>query len=183
MVKLASCLQASSHVELHEASILSGSPAAKIQHILAGLYAGFKPESLPAVPGLEGEPVLPSRHQSILPRRARRCTSTSCHGARCAAGVGRVEANGEGASQFRTGQRVVSFDWGALHGEGTWQQYRVVPEATLIAVPESVSDTSAAQAIINPVAAVAFVEVTLSRNNFKPQVKRQTACHAPCRVV
>ena len=77
-----------------------------------------------------------------------------------------MEASGEGASLFSAGQRVVSFDWGALHGEGTWQQYRVVPEATLIAVPDSVSDTSAAQAIINPVAAVAFVEVTLSRHTF-----------------
>ncbi len=134
--------------------------------MLTGLYAGFKPESLPAVPGLEGEPVLPAAtveaahacptlHHCSMPRRVR-----------CAAGVGRVEANGEGASQFSTGQRVVSFDWGALRGEGTWQQYRVVPEATLIAVPDSVSDTSAAQAIINPVAAVAFLEVTLWRNNF-----------------
>ena len=135
--------------------------------MLAGLYAGFKPESLPAVPGLEGEQVFSARCSRFWPGRCRHCTTTeSCRSAQCAAGVGRVEANGEGASQFSTGQRVVSFDWGALQGEGTWQQYRVVPEATLIAVPDSVSDTSAAQAIINPAAAVAFLEVPLSRNDF-----------------
>ena len=57
---------------------------------------------------------------------------------------------------------MVSFDWGVLHGQGTWQQYRVVPEATLVAVPASVSDTSAAQATINPVAVAAFLQVTKS---------------------
>ena len=82
---------------------------------------------------------------------------------RCACtGVGRVEVNGEGASKFSRGQRVISFNWGALKGDGTWQQYRVVPEKTLIAVPDSVSDTSAAQAIVNPVTVVGFVEVAFT---------------------
>ena len=85
------------------------------------------------------------------------------------AGVGRVEVNGEGASKFSKGQRVVSFDWGALKGNGTWQQYRVVSEKTLIAVPDSVSDTSAAQAIVNPVTVVGFVEVVLPTLPAAPQ--------------
>ncbi len=80
------------------------------------------------------------------------------------AGVGRVEANGDGASKFSKGQRVISFNWGALKGNGTWQQYRVVPEKTLIAVPDSVSDTSAAQAIVNPVTVLGFVEVKISQS-------------------
>ncbi len=78
-----------------------------------------------------------------------------------AAGVGRVEANGEGASKFSKGQRVVSPGWGARHGQGTWQQYCVVPEEKLIAVADSVSDTSAAQFFVNPVTVVGFVEVSL----------------------
>ena len=81
-----------------------------------------------------------------------------------AAGVGRVEANGEGASKFSKGQRVVSPGWGARHGQGTWQQYVVVPEDKLIAVADSVSDTSAAQFFVNPVTVVGFVEVTLPVN-------------------
>lgn len=64
--------------------------------------------------------------------------------------VGRVEENGPGASKFAKGTRVVAVPWGTFHGDGTWQQYTVVPEAALIAVPDSVSDEAACQFVVNP---------------------------------
>ena len=70
-----------------------------------------------------------------------------------------MESNGEGASQFNKGQRVVSGNWGAYDGNGTWQQYLVVPESSLIAVPDSISDEVAAQFLVNPVTVLGFVEV------------------------
>ena len=130
----------------------------------AGYYQGFKPDSLPAVPGLEGADrnfqAATVLFYAELGHAVRHVSSAFFDAVRCTrAGVGRVEANGEGASKFSKGQRVISFNWGALKGNGTWQQYRVVPEKTLIAVADSVSDTSAAQAIVNPVTVVGFVEV------------------------
>ena len=132
--------------------------------VVAGYYPGFKPESLPAVPGLEGERALSAGIGSLPQHRQHRCNIGRLEqnqNAAAAAGVGRVEANGEGASKFSKDQRVVSPGWGARHGQGTWQQYCVVPEERLIAVADSVSDTSAAQFFVNPVTVVGFVEVSL----------------------
>ena len=61
-----------------------------------------------------------------------------------------MEENGPGASKFPKGTRVVAVPWGTFHGEGTWQQYVVVPEAALIAVPDSVPDEAAWQFVVNP---------------------------------
>ena len=76
------------------------------------------------------------------------------------AGVGTVDRLGDGATRFKEGQRVVAAPWSAKRGDGTWQQYAVVDETALIGVPDSVSDESAAQAIVNPVTAYGFLDVS-----------------------
>jgi hypothetical protein len=48
------------------------------------------------------------------------------------AGVGVVKETGPNAMKFKIGQRVVSTDWGASEGNGTWQQYCAVPESDLV---------------------------------------------------
>jgi NADPH:quinone reductase-like Zn-dependent oxidoreductase len=92
-----------------------------------GVYPGFQPPSLPAVPGLEG--------------------------------VAKVVKNGQGASKFREGQRVVGTPWPAKEGKGTWQEYLSVPEEKLVAVPDDVSDEAAAQFWVNPLTAFGFLDV------------------------
>lgn len=93
-----------------------------------GVYAGFKPASYPATPGLEG--------------------------------VGKVVELGPSCSgRIKRGDRVVAVPWnGAGKGDGTWQQYALVEEANLIPVPESVTDESASQFLVNPVTAYGFLE-------------------------
>lgn len=57
-----------------------------------------------------------------------------------------VEENGPGASQFAPGTRVVGVQFDTITGgSGTWQQYMVVSEGCLLAVPDAVSDEAAAQ--------------------------------------
>lgn len=43
-----------------------------------------------------------------------------------------MAANGPGASKFAVGQRVVGAPWPVEAGNGTWQQYMVVPESCLV---------------------------------------------------
>ena len=43
-------------------------------------------------------------------------------------------------------------------GNGTWQQYVVVSEEVLVAVPDAVSDEAAAQSLINPVPVIAMFQ-------------------------
>lgn len=74
--------------------------------------------------------------------------------------MGVVDSLGEGSARFRLGQRVVAAPWNTRRGDGTWQQYAVVDESVLIDVPDSVSDESAAQAVINPVTAYGFLDVS-----------------------
>lgn len=77
-------------------------------------------------------------------------------------GVGVVEENGPGASKFAVGQRVVGTPFDTIHGgSGTWQQYMLVGEGCLAAVPDAVSDDAAAQAWINPVTTVGMVDEVL----------------------
>ncbi len=47
-------------------------------------------------------------------------------------GVGKVETNGPGASKYSEGQRVVGLPWPVMEGRGTWQQYVVVKEESLV---------------------------------------------------
>lgn len=63
-------------------------------------------------------------------------------------GTGAVEAVGEGVSHLRPGQRVIP-----LGVQGTWQEYVVARAAQLIPVPDSISDQTAAQFVVNPLTA------------------------------
>ncbi len=40
--------------------------------------------------------------------------------------------NGAGASKYAVGQRVVGTPWPVEQGNGTWQQFLVVPEDSLV---------------------------------------------------
>jgi NADPH:quinone reductase-like Zn-dependent oxidoreductase len=48
------------------------------------------------------------------------------------------------------GQRVTGAPFPARAGNGTWQQYIVVEEGALLAVPDKVSDEAAAQFLVRP---------------------------------
>lgn len=63
-------------------------------------------------------------------------------------GMGEVAAVGEGVKNLRPGQRVIP-----LGVAGTWQEYIVAEEKQLIPVPDSVSDHTAAQFVVNPLTA------------------------------
>ena len=68
---------------------------------------------------------MPSRPRTAQRRRKQQLS--------CAAGVGKVEKNGPGATKFKVGQRVVGVPWpGAPEGNGTWQQFYVAPEGVLV---------------------------------------------------
>ncbi|HEY6187636.1 MAG TPA: zinc-dependent alcohol dehydrogenase family protein [Pyrinomonadaceae bacterium] len=63
-------------------------------------------------------------------------------------GMGEVAAVGEGVKHLRPGQRVIP-----LGVPGTWQEYILAPGAQLIPVPDSISDRTAAQFVVNPLTA------------------------------
>jgi NADPH:quinone reductase-like Zn-dependent oxidoreductase len=63
-------------------------------------------------------------------------------------GMGEVSAVGEGVSNLRPGQRVIP-----LGVQGTWQEYILAASAQLIPVPDSISDQTAAQFVVNPLTA------------------------------
>lgn len=63
-------------------------------------------------------------------------------------GMGVVEAVGEGVERPAVGTRVIP-----LGVAGTWQEYVVARAAQLIPVPESISDQTAAQFVVNPLTA------------------------------
>lgn len=63
-------------------------------------------------------------------------------------GMGEVAAVGDEVKNFRVGQRVIP-----LGVQGTWQEYVLAASAQLIPVPDSVSDQTAAQFVVNPLTA------------------------------
>jgi NADPH2:quinone reductase len=63
-------------------------------------------------------------------------------------GMGEVAEVGEGVGHLRAGQRVIP-----LGVPGTWAEYVVAPAAQLVPVPDSVSDQTAAQFVVNPLTA------------------------------
>jgi NADPH:quinone reductase len=63
-------------------------------------------------------------------------------------GMGEVAALGEGVKNLRVGQRVIP-----LGVAGTWQEYLLAESTQLIPVPDSISDQTAAQFIVNPLTA------------------------------
>lgn len=63
-------------------------------------------------------------------------------------GTGEVAAVGEGVTHLSPGQRVIP-----LGAPGTWQEYIIAAAAQVIPVPDSVSDQTAAQFVVNPLTA------------------------------
>lgn len=63
-------------------------------------------------------------------------------------GMGEVAALGDGVKNFRAGQRVIP-----LGVAGTWQEYLLAESAQLMPVPDSLSDQTAAQFVVNPLTA------------------------------
>ncbi|MDX6692911.1 MAG: hypothetical protein QOF02_514 [Blastocatellia bacterium] len=63
-------------------------------------------------------------------------------------GMGEVAAVGDEVKNFSVGQRVIP-----LGVQGTWQEYILAASAQLIPVPDSVSDQTAAQFVVNPLTA------------------------------
>jgi NADPH:quinone reductase-like Zn-dependent oxidoreductase len=63
-------------------------------------------------------------------------------------GMGEVAEVGAGVTHLRAGQRVIP-----LGVAGTWQEYLVAGAAQVIPVPDSVSDQTAAQFVVNPLTA------------------------------
>ncbi|HVG33459.1 MAG TPA: zinc-dependent alcohol dehydrogenase family protein [Pyrinomonadaceae bacterium] len=63
-------------------------------------------------------------------------------------GMGEVAAIGDGVTHLRPGQRVIP-----LGVQGTWQEYILAPSAQLIPIPDSISDQTAAQFVVNPLTA------------------------------
>ncbi|MEW5297939.1 MAG: hypothetical protein WDW38_003768 [Sanguina aurantia] len=95
---------------------------------VGGVYPGFKPATMPAIPGLEGMGTV--------------------------AALGPDTAS----SGVAVGQRVTCLTWGAEAGNGTWQQYSVVKADTLVVVPDDVTDEFAASAVINPVTIIGLLD-------------------------
>ncbi|HEX8746553.1 MAG TPA: zinc-dependent alcohol dehydrogenase family protein, partial [Pyrinomonadaceae bacterium] len=63
-------------------------------------------------------------------------------------GMGEVAALGEGVRNFHVGQRVIP-----LGIAGTWAEYLLAESTQLIPVPDSISDQTAAQFVVNPLTA------------------------------
>ncbi|KAL3695748.1 hypothetical protein R1sor_009824 [Riccia sorocarpa] len=66
-------------------------------------------------------------------------------------GFGIVHSLGEGVSLVKPGQRVVPLMWeeGRV-GNGSWQEYVCLKEEMVVPVPDSISDETAAQFVVNP---------------------------------
>ncbi len=81
-------------------------------------------------------------------------------------GVGVITAVGEGVEGWQVGQRVVP-----LSVTGTWQTYVIAHPGWLVAVPDSVSNETAAQFLVNPVTAWVMLvdELTLQPGDWLVQ--------------
>ncbi|KAK9818687.1 hypothetical protein WJX74_006212 [Apatococcus lobatus] len=96
---------------------------------IQGLYPGFRPTSLPAVPGVEGLGIV------------------EAHGE----GAGNLKIGQRVVAIWPT--------WPVAQGNGTWQQYICVNEDILVAVPDGMADEVAAQFLVNPITAVGMLEI------------------------
>lgn len=61
-------------------------------------------------------------------------------------GVGAVASFSE---RFALGTRVVAAPWPMFYGLGSWAEYCVVPETTLVAIPDEMPDEVAAQFFVS----------------------------------
>ncbi|MBS1766156.1 MAG: zinc-dependent alcohol dehydrogenase family protein [Acidobacteria bacterium] len=68
-------------------------------------------------------------------------------------GLGTVDALGEGVGGWAIGQRVVP-----MGAQGTWADALISPASNLIAVPDTLPDDQACQAVVNPLTAWLMVE-------------------------
>ncbi|KAL3685076.1 hypothetical protein R1sor_003098 [Riccia sorocarpa] len=66
-------------------------------------------------------------------------------------GFGIVHSVGEGVQLVKPGQRVVPLMWEeGWIGNGSWQEYVCFREEMLVPIPDTISDETAAQFVINP---------------------------------
>jgi NADPH2:quinone reductase len=63
-------------------------------------------------------------------------------------GVGVIEDIGVGVKEFRVGQRVIP-----IGVAGTWQEYLLAQSDRVIACPDAIKDSTAAQFVVNPLTA------------------------------
>jgi NADPH:quinone reductase-like Zn-dependent oxidoreductase len=63
-------------------------------------------------------------------------------------GMGEVSAVGDGVNNLSPGQRVIP-----LGVQGTWQEFILAASTQLIPIPDSISDQTAAQFVVNPLTA------------------------------
>jgi NADPH:quinone reductase-like Zn-dependent oxidoreductase len=125
----------------------------------AGVYPGFAPEQLPAVPGLEGMGVVEKlgagaskfkegeQHQAksgawVLPLAFFSLQSAQCQCCTRRSSLGLQK-------HLLAGQRVTAAPFNTKTGQGTWQQYACVPQERVLAVPDRVSDEAAAQFVVS----------------------------------
>lgn len=102
---------------------------------LMGIYPGFTPATMPAVPGLEGMGVV----AAVGPRT-------------------KIPTDLKG---LKIGSRVVPLvmspeDFPTLGG--AWTEYLLVPVENVVLVPDSVEDVSAAQLIVNPLTVIGMLD-------------------------
>lgn len=126
---------------------------------IMGVYPGFTPAGgLPATPGLEGSGQEISKiiHHSLYIIHSP-FTIHHHHTSFIIVIIkGQiVDANGTSLSN---GQRGVVF-FNTKNGEGSWQEYVTVPVANFLPVPDTVSDSSAAQFFVNPVTVYGMLDI------------------------
>ncbi|KAJ3052018.1 hypothetical protein HK097_006981 [Rhizophlyctis rosea] len=73
-------------------------------------------------------------------------------------GYGVIDTIGEGVTSVQPGQRVVPFFLNAKNGDGSWQEYVVLPEQAVMPIPDFVTDEAAAQLIVNPLAVLGMLK-------------------------
>lgn len=116
----------------------------------AGVYPGFAPESLPAVPGLEGMGVVAKNGPGASKfKEGKRTDRGLDFGRQRTAPPAHSTPIPFPCPSWCAGQRVTAAPFPAQSGNGTWQQYICVQEEALLAVPDVVSDEAAAQYFVS----------------------------------
>uniref|UniRef100_A0A7S0V2J5 Enoyl reductase (ER) domain-containing protein n=1 Tax=Hemiselmis tepida TaxID=464990 RepID=A0A7S0V2J5_9CRYP len=128
-------------IEVQTSDIVFAAPGEVLIHVRArpihpadsfsvkGVYPGFRPESLPAVPGLEGMGVVAQLGKG---------TKELC-------------------PDIKVGMRVVP-DWLDPATPRSWQDYVAVNCSNVVKIPGPVSDLSASQLLVNPMTVMGMLE-------------------------
>lgn len=78
-------------------------------------------------------------------------------------GVGIIEEVGEGVTNFKKGQRVVT----SVSSSGTWAEYFTASASFCVPIPDSIPDEAAAQLISMPISALMLLEfLKVSKDNY-----------------